>query len=85
MSEQIIRSCTVEALFLSTSRTGRIVRRSGASIWTRPIANRGRSEVKGKKYSPPRKGHVESPPILTERNRIYSENGWPIRGKRGGF
>ena len=83
MSEQIFTSCTVGGPVFVHVKDGRIVRvrplrldETDPESWT--------IEVKGKKYSPPRKATL-SPPILTERNRIYSEDRVAYPRKRVDF
>ena len=72
MTEQIFTNCTVGGPVFVHVKDGKIVRvrplildENDPASWT--------IEVQGKKFSPPRKTTL-SPPILTERNRIYSED-----------
>jgi len=81
MTEQIFTNCTVGGPVFVHVKDGKIVRvrpirldENDPASWT--------IEVQGKKFSPPRKTTL-SPPILTERNRIYSEDrvAYPRRRK----
>jgi molybdopterin guanine dinucleotide-containing S/N-oxide reductase-like protein len=72
MTEQIFTNCEVGGPVFVHVKDGRIIRirpirldESDAGSWT--------IEVEGKKYSPPRKMTL-STYVLTERNRIYSED-----------
>ena len=83
MSEQIFTNCTVGGPVFVHVKDGRIIRvrpmrldESDPKPWT--------IEVQGKKFSPPRKTTL-SPYVLTERNRIYSEDRVAYPRKRVDF
>jgi len=83
MLEQIFTNCTVGGPVFVHVKNGRIVR-------VRPIRLEASDpepwaiEVKGKRYSPPQKTTL-SPPVLTERNRIYSDDRVAYPRKRVDF
>jgi trimethylamine-N-oxide reductase (cytochrome c) len=83
MSEQVFTNCEVGGPVLVHVKDGRIIRvrplrldESDPKPWT--------IEVKGKKYSPPRKTTL-STYVLAERNRIYSDDRVAYPRKRVDF
>jgi len=83
MSEQVFTNCEVGGPVLVHVKDGRIIRvrplrldKSDPKPWT--------IEVKGKKYSPPRKTTL-STYVLAERNRIYSDDRVAYPRKRVDF
>jgi trimethylamine-N-oxide reductase (cytochrome c) len=83
MSEEVFTNCTIGGPVFVHVKDGRIIR-------VRPIRLDEKDpkpwtiEVQGKKFSPPRKTTL-SPYVLTERNRIYSEDRVSYPRKRVDF